>query len=161
RANYLCRHRMEQARGDARFPSREHVSQFQRVVAWSGRTQFGDMAELESLPEDSPLLPLVTSTADNCLGTECPFWSECFVVQARKRGPSAGLVLVNVVQLMAQLARRQEGLGACLPGAQAFVVAEAHQGAELAAEVVGEGLGARPRGEMARDPVSGCKDAAG
>src|SRR5690606_29144864 len=71
RANYLCRHRMEQARGDARFPSREHVSQFQRVVAWSGRTQFGDMAELESLPEDSPLLPLVTSTADNCLGTEC------------------------------------------------------------------------------------------
>ena len=161
RANYLCRHRMEQARGDARLPSREHVSQFQRVVAWSGRTQFGDMSELESLPEDSPLLPLVTSTADNCLGTECPFWSECFVVQARQRAQSADLVVVNHHLLLADLALKQEGFGEILPGAQAFVVDEAHQLPELAAQFFGEGLGARPLVELARDAVSGCKDAPG
>ena len=56
------------------FASRAGASQFQRIVAWSGRTRMGDMAELEALPEDSPLLPMVTSTADNCLGSECPFW---------------------------------------------------------------------------------------
>ena len=50
-------------------------SQFQRIVAWGGRTRMGDLAELEALPEDSPLLPMVTSTAENCLGSECPFWS--------------------------------------------------------------------------------------
>src|SRR5690606_31490254 len=73
RANYLCRHRLERARGENRFQTPAQAEYFQRIVAWSGRTRMGDLAELESLPDDSPLLPLVTSTADNCLGTECPF----------------------------------------------------------------------------------------
>ena len=161
RANYLCRHRLEQAKGEPRFTTREQVSQFQRVVAWSGRTRSGDMAELESLPEDSPLLPLVTSTADNCLGTECPFWSECFVVQARQRAQAADLVVVNHHLLLADLALKQEGFGEILPGAQAFVVDEAHQLPELAAQFFGEGLGARPLVELARDAITGCKEVAG
>ena len=161
RANYLCRHRLEQAKGEPRFTTREQVSQFQRVVAWSGRTRSGDMAELESLPEDSPLLPLVTSTADNCLGAECPFWGECFVVQARQRAQAADLVVVNHHLLLADLALKQEGFGEILPGAQAFVVDEAHQLPELAAQFFGEGLGARPLVELARDAITGCKDVAG
>ena len=76
RANYLCRYRMEQAKGEPALATRELATQFQRVVAWSGRTRMGDLAELEGLAEDTPLLPVVTSTADNCLGSECPFWSE-------------------------------------------------------------------------------------
>ncbi|MFN3703871.1 ATP-dependent DNA helicase [Thermomonas sp.] len=161
RANYLCRYRLEQAKGEPRFTTREQVSQFQRVVAWSGRTRSGDMAELESLAEDSPLLPLVTSTADNCLGTECPFWSECFVVQARQRAQAADLVVVNHHLLLADLALKQEGFGEILPGAQAFVVDEAHQLPELAAQFFGEGLGARPLVELARDAITGCKEVAG
>ena len=166
RANYLCRYRMEQAKGDAMplkgmFASRELVTQFQRVVAWSGRTQYGDMAELDALPEDSPLLPQVTSTADNCLGTECPFWGECFVVQARQRAQTADLVVVNHHLLLADLALKQEGFGEILPGAQAFVVDEAHQLPELAAQFFGEGLGARPLVELARDAIAECKDVPG
>ena len=144
RANYLCLYRMEQAKGEAGFGDREQVSQFQRIVAWSGRTRMGDMAELEGLPEDSPLLPMVTSTTDNCLGSECPFWNECFVVQARQRAQAADLVVVNHHLLLADLALKQEGFGEILPGAQAFVVDEAHQLPELAAQFFGEGLGARP-----------------
>ncbi|MFZ5607738.1 MAG: ATP-dependent DNA helicase [Pseudomonadota bacterium] len=154
RANYLCRYRLEQAKGEPRLTAREQVGQFQRIVAWSGRTRSGDMAELESLPEDSPLLPLVTSTADNCLGTECPFWSECFVVQARQRAQAADLVVVNHHLLLADLALKQEGFGEILPGAQAFVVDEAHQLPELAAQFFGEGLGARPLVELARDALA-------
>lgn len=161
RANYLCRYRMEQAKGEPRFTTREQVSQFQRVVAWSGRTRSGDMAELESLAEDSPLLPLVTSSADNCLGTECPFWSECFVVQARQRAQAADLVVVNHHLLLADLALKQEGFGEILPGAQAFIVDEAHQLPELAAQFFGEGLGARPLVELARDAIAECKDVSG
>jgi ATP-dependent DNA helicase DinG len=161
RANYLCRYRLEQAKGEPRFTSKEQVSQFQRVVAWSGRTRSGDMAEMESLPEDSPLLPLVTSTADNCLGTECPFWSDCFVVQARQRAQAADLVVVNHHLLLADLALKQEGFGEILPGAQAFVVDEAHQLPELAAQFFGEGLGARPLVELARDAIAECKEVPG
>jgi ATP-dependent DNA helicase DinG len=129
--------------------------------AWSGRTRAGDMAELEALPEDSPLLPLVTSTADNCLGSECPFWDECFVVQARQRAQAADLVVVNHHLLLADLALKQEGFGEILPGAQAFVVDEAHQLPDLAAQFFGEALSARPLVELARDALTECKDVPG
>jgi ATP-dependent DNA helicase DinG len=161
RANYLCKQRLERAKGEPRFANREQIAQFQRIVAWSGRTRIGDMAELDALPEDSPLLPMVTSTAENCLGSECPFWSECFVVQARARAQVADIVVVNHHLLLADLALKQEGFGEILPGAQAFVVDEAHQLPDLAAQFFGEGIGARPLVELARDAIGECKDVAG
>ncbi len=157
RANYLCHYRMRQAQGEPRFSSRELAAQFQRIVAWSGRTRMGDLAELDALPDDSPLLPMVTSTAENCLGSECPFFADCFVVQARQRAQAADLVVVNHHLLLADLALKQEGFGEILPGAQSFVVDEAHQLPELAAQFFGEALSARPLVELARDALAECK----
>ncbi|RXR04332.1 ATP-dependent DNA helicase [Pseudoxanthomonas composti] len=161
RANYLCRYRLEQARGEPQFTTREQAGQFQRIVAWGGRTQYGDMAELSFLQEDSPLLPRVTSTVDNCLGNECPFWAECFVVQARQRAQAADVVVVNHHLLLADLALKQEGFGEILPGAQAFVIDEAHQLPELAANFFGEGFGMRPLQELARDVMEEARHIAG
>ncbi len=157
RSNYLCRYRMEQAKGE-KFVSREVSAQFQRVVAWSGRTQRGDLSELPDIPEDSPVFPQVTSTAENCLGGECPIWSECFVVRARQDAQSADIVVVNHHLLLADLAIKQEGFGEILPGASAFVLDEAHQLPELAAQFFGEGIGARQLLELARDAL---KESAG
>ncbi len=157
RANYLCLYRMEQAKSE-RFVSRDVVAQFQRVVAWSGRTMRGDLSELADIAEDSPLWPHVTSTADNCLGGECPFWSECHVAKARQAAQAADLVVVNHHLLLADLAIRQEGFGEILPGASAFVLDEAHQLPELAAQFFGEGLGARQMLDLARDALAECKN---
>ena len=157
RSNYLCHYRMRQAQGEPRFSTREQVAQFQRIVAWSGRTRMGDLAELDDLPEDSPLHALVTSTAENCLGTECPFFSECFVVAARQRAQAADIVVVNHHLLLADLALKQEGFGEILPGAEAFVIDEAHQLPELAAQFFGESLSARPLVELARDALAECR----
>ncbi|TDK33859.1 ATP-dependent DNA helicase [Luteimonas terrae] len=161
RANYLCLYRLEQARGEPRLATREQIHQFQRIVAWAGRTRMGDMAELDGLPEDTPLLPMVTSTVDNCLGNDCPFWSECFLVQARQRAQAADVVVVNHHLLLADLALKQEGFGEILPGAQVFIVDEAHQLPELAAQFFGEGMSARPLVELARDAIAECKDVPG
>ncbi|MBB1059199.1 ATP-dependent DNA helicase [Marilutibacter spongiae] len=158
RANYLCHHRMQLAKGEPRFHSREMAAQFQRIVAWAGRTRMGDLAEVEGLGEESPLVPMVTSTTDNCLGSDCPFFSECFVVQARQRAQSADLVVVNHHLLLADLALKQEGFGEILPGAQAFVVDEAHQLPDLASQFFGEALSARPLVELARDAIAECKE---
>ena len=155
RSNYLCHYRMEQAKGE-RFASREVAAQFQRVVAWSGRTLRGDLAELPELPDDSPLLPVVTSTADNCLGGECPFWTECVVAKARGEAQAADLVVVNHHLLLADLAIRREGFGEILPGAAAFVLDEAHKLPELAAQFFGEGVGARQLLDLARDALGEC-----
>ena len=161
RANYLCLYRMERTKGEPAFSTRDQASQFQRIVAWAGRTRMGDLAELDDLPEDSPLAAQVTSTAENCLGGECPFYADCFVVQARQRAQAADVVVVNHHLLLADLALKQDGFGEILPGAQAFVVDEAHQLPELAAQFFGEGLGARPLVELARDALSECKDVPG
>ncbi|MFI8719499.1 ATP-dependent DNA helicase [Stenotrophomonas sp. NPDC077464] len=161
RSNYLCRYRLQQARGEPRFTSPQDVALFQRILAWSGRTQYGDMAELEALPDDSPLYPMVTSTVDNCLGTDCPFWHDCFVVQARQRAQAADVVVVNHHLLLADLALKQEGFGEILPGAQAFVIDEAHQLPELAATFFGEGFGMRPWQELARDCLAESRSVAG
>ncbi|UNK58140.1 ATP-dependent DNA helicase [Pseudoxanthomonas daejeonensis] len=161
RANYLCLYRLNQAKGEAHFSSPEQASQFQRIVAWGGRTRAGDMAELEGLADDSPLLPLVTSTVDNCLGSECPFYEDCFVVQARQRAQAADLVVVNHHLLLADLALKQEGFGEILPGAQAFVIDEAHQLPELAASFFGEGFGMRQIQELGRDCLAECKQTTG
>ncbi|WP_457095538.1 ATP-dependent DNA helicase [Lysobacter sp. P5_B9] len=161
RANYLCLYRLNHAKGEPKFANREQIAQFQRIVAWSGRTRMGDLSELDALPEDSPLLPMVTSTADNCLGSECPFFADCFVVQARQRAQAADVVVVNHHLLLADLALKQEGFGEILPGAQAFVVDEAHQLPDLAAQFFGEALSARPLVELARDAIAECKDVAG
>nr|MBA3486557.1 ATP-dependent DNA helicase [Lysobacter sp.] len=158
RANYLCHYRLQQAKGEPRFGSREIAAQFQRIVAWAGRTRMGDLAELEALEDDSPLVPMVTSTAENCLGSECPFFSECFVVQARQRAQAADLVVVNHHLLLADLALKAEGFGEILPGAQAFVVDEAHQLPDLAAQFFGEAISARPLVELARDALAECKN---
>lgn len=158
RANYLCLHRMELAKGESRFGTREQVDQFQRIVSWSGRTAIGDLAEVAGIPDDSPLLPMVTSTADNCLGTDCPFWTECFVVRARQRAQAADLVVVNHHLLLADLALKQEGFGEILPGAEAFVIDEAHQLPELAAQFFGESLSARQIVECARECVIEAKN---
>ena len=153
RSNYLCLYRMEQAKGE-RFASRDVAAQFQRVVSWSGRSQRGDLSELPELPDDSPLLPQVTSTADNCLGSECPFWADCFVVKARGEAQAADIVVVNHHLLLADLAIKREGFGEILPGAAAFVLDEAHQLPELAAQFFGEGVGARQLLELARDALA-------
>ena len=157
RANYLCLYRLEQAKGE-KFQSREVVGHFQRVVAWAGRTMRGDLAELADLPEDSPLWPQVTSTTDNCLGSECPFWDECFVAKARQQAQAADLVVVNHHLLLADLAIKQEGFGEILPGASAFVLDEAHQLPELAAQFFGEGISARQLLDLARDSLAECKN---
>ena len=161
RANYLCLHRLGQARSDGRFATRDQVAQLQSIHAWSASTKSGDRAELAELPEDSPLWPRVTSTTENCLGSECPMFSDCFVVKARRAAQEADLVVVNHHLLFADLAIKQEGFGEILPGAQAFILDEAHQIPELAGQFFSITLTARQLTELAGDTLAECGSVSG
>src|SRR5690606_21590083 len=82
-------------------------------------------------------------------------------VQARQRAQAADLVVVNHHLLLADLALRQEGFAEVLPGAEAFIIDEAHQLPELAAQFFGESLSARPLVELARDAIAEAKESPG
>ena len=161
RSNYLCWYRLERARGEGRFTSRDLSAQLMEVHAWAGRSERGDVAEIDFVAEDSPLWPQVTSTTDNCLGSECPFYSDCFVVKARQAAQEADLVVVNHHLLFADLALKRDGFGEILPGAHAFVLDEAHQLPELASQFFSLTVSARQLQELSRDAISECSAVSG
>jgi ATP-dependent DNA helicase DinG len=139
RANYLCLHRLEQVTE----PAAAIVADLNEVKEWRYRTDSGDKAELIEVPEDSAVWPLVTSTAENCLGQKCPEYSKCHVVKARKAAQEADLVVVNHHLLLADLAMKEEGFVEFLPGAEAVIIDEAHQIPDLAVQFFGVALGTR------------------
>src|SRR5215471_1300038 len=161
RANYLCLYRLDQTNKEGRFASREQVSHLQAIRAWSQRTASGDRGEFAEVPEDSPLWPRVTSTAENCLGAECPMFGDCFVVRARRAAQEADVVVVNHHLLFADLAIKQEGFGEILPGAHAFVLDEAHQIPELAGVFFSTSVTSRQLGELAQDALAECGSVSG
>ena len=141
RANYLCLHRLDNAAGQGVPDSL--ADDIDAVRRWRHRTSTGDRAELTDIAEDSAVWPLVTSTADNCLGGECPAYQKCHVVRARRAAQEADLVVVNHHLLLADLAMKEGGFVEFLPGADAIILDEAHQIPDLAAQFFGVSLGSR------------------
>lgn len=156
RANYLCLYRLDQTVREGASFDRTQASQLAAIRAWSARTRHGDRMELAEVPEESPMWPRVTSTPENCLGVECPFFDDCHVVKARREAQEADLVVVNHHLLFADLALKQEGFGEILPGAQAFILDEAHQVPELAGQFFSQSISARQLTELAQDALGEC-----
>jgi len=154
RANYLCHHRLALTRSEGRLTSRQQVDQLERIFDWSGRTHSGDIAEMSNIPEDAPLWPRVTSTAENCIGQQCEWLAKCHVLKARRAAQEADLVVINHHLLCADLALKEEGFGELLPSADAFIIDEAHQLPETAARFFGVSLSSRQIQELAQDSVN-------
>ena len=154
RSNYLCKHRLARAMGhpvlnDER--SRRHL----RIVAdWANRTTSGDIAEVTAVPEDSPVWAFVVSSEEFCAQHEFEDLADCFVHHARKRAQEADIVVVNHHLLCADLALKEEGFGEILPSANGFVIDEAHQLPDIAAQFFGRRLSSRQLLDLARDTVT-------
>jgi ATP-dependent DNA helicase DinG len=98
----------------------------------------GDRGELADVPENASIWPLVTSTRDNCLGAECAFHADCFVLKARKAALEADVVVVNHHLFFADVMLRDEGLAELLPACNTLILDEAHQLPDTATLFFGE-----------------------
>ncbi len=154
RSNYLCLYRLTVAEEEGRLASREMVHQLRTVREWAGMTNSGDITELMDVGEDSPLWPLVTSTADNCLGSDCPCFEDCHVSKARREAQNADVVVINHHLLMADMVLREDGFGELLPSANAYIIDEAHQLPEIATNFFGQNLSGRQLLDLAKDTVA-------
>ena len=151
RASYLCRWRLQQAQTGAQLPDRFAVRALNRVAVWAQGTRSGDLAEIEGLDDRSPVIPLVTSTRENCLGTECPEFRSCHVMQARREAMAADLVVVNHHLFFADLALRDSGVAELLPTVDAAVFDEAHQLVEAGVQFLGTLLSTGQALDLSRD----------
>ena len=140
RASYLCLHRMESARQDATLPDRASVRALAKIEEWALLTRTGDLAELPGLDERSALIPLVTSTRENCLGSQCPRFRACHVNQARREALAADVVVINHHLFFADLAVRESGMAELLPTVRVTIFDEAHQLNETGVQFLGTQL---------------------
>lgn len=154
RGSYLCLHRMELARQDASLPDRTAVRSLAKVEEWSRITRTGDLAELPGLDERSPVIPLVTSTRENCLGSQCPKFRACHVNLARKEALAADVVVINHHLFFADLAVRESGMAELLPTVRVAIFDEAHQLNETGVQFLGEHLTTGQVLDFARDMLA-------
>ena len=154
RSSYLCLHRLAQARSTATLPDRFAVRALARIETWATATQSGDLAEIDGLDERSPVIPIVTSTRDNCLGSDCPEFARCHVVKARREAMAADLVVVNHHLFFADVSLRDSGVAELLPTVDAIVFDEAHQLVETGLQFLGTTLATGQAIDLSRDLVA-------
>ena len=149
RANYLCLHRLDQLNDDLGPAS--HDVFLPIIREWVARTETGDRAELEGLPEDLPFWKEVDAAADTCLGSECPRYDDCFVTRMRQRAAASDVVIVNHHLLCADAAVRQNAYGEVIPSCSHAVVDEAHQLEDVATQYFGYSVSTYRVEDLARD----------
>jgi len=151
RANYLCHHHLERALHDARLPGRDDVRHLHEIERFARVTQTGDKADCAAVPETAAIWSFVTSTRENCLGSQCPHYSACFVMEARRQALAADIVVVNHHLFFADLVLRDEGASELLPACNTVIFDEAHQLPETAGLFFGESVSTWQLIELARD----------
>ena len=154
RSNYLCLHRMEQARHSAESAQPGAQRALAKIETWSQATRTGDMAELTGLDERSSLWPLVTSTRDNCLGSSCPRYRACHVNLARKEAMASDVVVINHHLFFADMAVRESGVAELLPTVRVTVFDEAHQLNEIGVQFLGVQVSSGHLLDLARDTLA-------
>ena len=151
RSNYVCHYHLEAATLSGRFASREDAKYVHLIKNFVENSKTGDKAELVDVPENATIWLNVTSTRDNCLGQDCSFYKECFVMEARKKALAADVVVVNHHLFFADVMLRDEGVAELLPSANTVIFDEAHQLPEVAGLFFGEDISTSQLIELCRD----------
>ncbi len=151
RANYVCHHYLERAQQEGRFPGRDDARHLPLIASFAKNSATGDKSDLPAVPENASIWSYVTSTRDNCLGSECGHYAKCFVMEARKQALAADVVVVNHHLFFADVVLRDEGVSELLPASNTIIFDEAHQLHQTASVFFGQTLSTAQLIELARD----------
>jgi ATP-dependent DNA helicase DinG len=151
RGNYLCLHRFADLKNGAAIQSREDTRAIELIDEWARRTETGDRAEMEDLPEDLPFWADIAATSENCIGAECPRFNDCFVTKMRQRAAESDVVIVNHHLLCADASVRQSSFGEVIPKTTFAVIDEAHQLEDVATQYFGRQISNYRFDDFARD----------
>ena len=162
RSSYLCQQRLESHGRESNLSDKASIKSLSVVREWARITEGGDLSELGGLEDRSPVLPLITSSRDNCLGSQCPQFKACYVNNARKQALSSDIVVINHHLFFADLAVKESGMAELLPSVRVVIFDEAHQLNETGTQFLGEQLGIGQLLDLVRDILaSGLTVAAG
>jgi ATP-dependent DNA helicase DinG len=151
RANYLCLHKLDEFRVNPTFNLIDDRDFLPVIDEWAQRTETGDRAELEDLPDDLSFWNELSAASERCLGSGCPRYQDCYVTRLRQQAAEADVVIVNHHLLCADAAVRQSTFGEVIPDCHVAIVDEAHQLEEVATQYFGISVSNYRLDELARD----------
>lgn len=151
RANYLCLERLDQVVAMGVLGDKSVLADLKKVSKWHNSTKTGDLSECITIAEDSPILPQLVSTMESCLGSDCPHFKDCYVVQARRKAMEADVVVVNHHLFCADMAVKETGFGELIPEAELVIFDEAHQLPDIASQYFGQSLSSRQLFDICKD----------
>ncbi|HDL5768606.1 TPA: ATP-dependent DNA helicase [Mannheimia haemolytica] len=151
RANYLCLERLDQVTAMGVLGDKSVLTDLKKVSKWQNATKTGDLSECITIAEDSPILPQLVSTTESCLGSDCPHFKDCYVVQARRKAMEADVVVVNHHLFCADMAVKKTGFGELIPEAELVIFDEAHQLPDIASQYFGQSLSSRQLFDICKD----------
>ena len=154
RSNYVCHYHLERTLQNGRMTSRDDIGPLREISRFLKMTSSGDKAELARVPENALIWNLVTSTRDNCLGAECQYYQDCFVMKARKEAQQADVVVVNHHLFFADVALKDSGVAELLPSANTIIFDEAHQLPDTATLFFGDTFSTSQVLELCRDVLA-------
>ncbi|MES2148717.1 MAG: ATP-dependent DNA helicase [Pseudomonadota bacterium] len=154
RSNYVCHYHLERTLQNGRMTSRDDVSHLREISRFIKMTNSGDKAELAKVPENALIWNLVTSTRDTCMGTECQYYQDCFVMKARREAQQADIVVVNHHLFFADVALKDSGVAELLPSANTIIFDEAHQLPDTATLFFGQTVSTSQVLELCRDVLA-------
>jgi len=137
RGNYLCLHRFAALQNDATPQPTTDQRYLDQLSEWATQTETGDRAEVEGLPDNFAAWGDIAATSENCIGTECPQYQECYITTMRQRAAESDIVIVNHHLLCADAAVRQSAYGEVIPACSFVVIDEAHQLEDVATQYFG------------------------
>ncbi len=153
RSNYLCLHRIKLNEVSERGLDAEQLEECKIVQRWAAGTKTGDISSISILKEDAKVIPMVTSTIDNCLGKDCSYYDDCYLVKARQKAMQAEVVVVNHHLFFADLALKEQGFGELIPAAQSIIFDEAHLIPDIASEYFGQSFSTRQLNDQLTDLI--------
>ena len=157
RGNYICKLRMENTIQEGMFFNKEDAQHLQLIKAFSDNTDSGEVSEISEIPETSTIWPMVTSTKENCLGQDCEFYKECFLVKARKEALESEVLIVNHHLFFADFVLKDEELSEILPKANTIIFDEAHQIPLVASFFLGQFISSSQISNLIQDCQQGLK----
>ncbi len=152
RGNYACRQKIYDADKEPVLNGLEEVADFQIIQNWEKTTEFGDRAEIKTLPESSSAWAKLDARGDLCTGQKCPNFSRCFITLMHQRAQESDIVIVNHHLFFADLSLRDANYeGGILPEYHAVVFDEAHEIENVAGDYFGISISNYKFSDLRRD----------
>ncbi len=134
RKNYLCIRKLKNI--GSSFSDQSEKRSYENLVEWSKKTKSGMRNEIKFNLKNS-VWDEVASDSDYCIGSLCPYYDDCYFMQARNELFNSDLIVVNHYLLLSDALIKDSGYST-LPKYKSLIVDEAHNFHDVATYHLGK-----------------------